>query len=393
MKKLTETQRILLRLLSKALFGFDHNVKDADIDWEELRREALDQTVYSLIYPVVKDMLPDELKRDWMIQNSKILSNNIKNLYEHKELHKLLTDNSIEYSVIKGIASASYYSDPMQRMMGDVDFLVSNEDREKAGKLLESIGFVGEKGGNHRFHTAYLRNKQCWELHYSLGSIPDGSKGEIIRAALSDLIDDSEEITINGVMCRVPSEFHHGMVMLLHIITHLTNDNGIGLRHICDWAVYADKADIGKYRKEFSEMGLWNFACKLTALSSVYLGSRKYDFCRDVSSGFLEELVIDILDGGNFGRKNDGRGAGLSIVKESNIISSLAARTKYHFPFFEKHRFLLPFGMVFCTCRFVYLRVTGRYNWVTSETIKEAKLRKEMYGEFHLFEDDPSSGS
>lgn len=388
MNGLTQTQYDLLELLSCALFGVntENTLKKKAYDWNELKAEALSHTVFTLIYPLIKDHLPDELQQEWKLQNFKILKNNLKIDIEHTELHGIMTENRVLYTTIKGCASASYYSEPEKRTMGDVDFLVRRSELERVGALLKAVGFTENKNSSHPFHTEYYREKSCWELHYSMGGIPENKIGERIIGYLEDTIDDSKLIEFQGIKCRVPSDFHHGLIMLLHLIEHTNNDSGFGLRHLCDWAVYADRVDPEQYSEQLSELGLWTFARQLTALCSKYLGLKKYDYIDDFSDEFLGEFIYDIISCGNFGEKDKDRSTGINMVKDSNIFVSLAERTKFYYPFFRKHKFLLPIGAIMFLFRFLGQRISGKRNWVTVDTIRSAKSRRKLHEQFKLFE-------
>ena len=61
----------------------------------------------------------------------------------HLKIHKLLTDAGIPYVIIKGLASGLYYPDFLLRSMGDVDFLISENDVEKAFRACFSKFKVG----------------------------------------------------------------------------------------------------------------------------------------------------------------------------------------------------------------------------------------------------------
>ena len=382
---MTQTQRYLLSLLSKALFCVETDRAYVFEDYTGLKNEALSQAVFPLIYPEVKDVLPSKVKDDWGKTNALTLANNIRVNHEHAELHTLMEQMDVPYVVLKGLCSASYYPDPLLRTMGDVDFLVSRSDVEKVGRELEKKGFEANKA-HHNFHIAYIRKKSDWEMHYSVGGIPNNSCGERIKSYLSDVIEKAEVCRLGNLTCRIPGKFHHGVIMLLHLIMHIKSGGGIGLRHLCDWAAYVNKVDISRFQRQYLDMGLWVFACQLTAVSSEYLGLPERDWCSGCNAGFMDELMEDIFSSGNFGIHDDQRSPSNNIVKESNIILSLAARARDYYPFAEKYKLLLPLGMGLYSCRFLWERLIGRRKWISFAAIKEAKKRKKLYEQFRVFE-------
>ena len=75
-------------------------------------------------------------------------------------------------------------------------------------------------------------------------------------------------------------------------------NTGIGLRHLCDWAVFVDSVD--DFEKDFkdklTECGLYRFAQILTQLSSKYLGLKKQAWAEGVlDDSLLHSLILDIF--------------------------------------------------------------------------------------------------
>ena len=53
-------------------------------------------------------------------------------------------------------------------------------------------------------------------------------------------MDIQEKAILVDNAYAVPSDLHHGLILLLHNASHMTA-GGIGLRHLCDWAVYMER--------------------------------------------------------------------------------------------------------------------------------------------------------
>lgn len=253
---MTDVQKELLRLLSKVLF--QNNTIDAAT--EEILREAKTQAVSTLISP-----------------DYSALAANIRVVHAHAELTELLKD--IPFTTFKGYASAYYYPIPTRRVMGDVDFIVSKSYFQRTTELLVANGWkeVKEK---HSRHTSLFKGNINFELHHEIKGIPNGVDGiatsndsseDITRSMLANLIETSRSVETQQGAVIIPDDFHHGLIMLLHVASHMINDGGIGLRHLCDWAVYVNRVDMEKYRPQLESAGLWVFACQLTAVcTAVY---------------------------------------------------------------------------------------------------------------------------
>lgn len=120
-----DQQKCVIELTAYSLFSQSSMRLDYT---EETIRELLSQAVLPVALPTNK-------------LASAILAINMQVSYEHTELHDLLTENSIPYVILKGVASASYYPNPVLRTMGDVDFLIDSANFLRVASLLESIGF------------------------------------------------------------------------------------------------------------------------------------------------------------------------------------------------------------------------------------------------------------
>jgi hypothetical protein len=404
MAKLTEIEKTILDLLSNALFDKPlNNIKD--IDWNALYEEARVQSVFPLIYSVAEEHIPDDKKAQYRQINKRIISNNIRVDYEHSELHQLMTDNKIPYVAMKGSASALYYPQPYLRTMGDVDFMINKDDLNCTGKILEALGFVPEEHNENEAHIAYFRNstKSVWEMHWSLYGIPDSNIGELTNTYLSDLIDTAHCIDNENGTYMIPDTFHHGLIMLIHTAGHMIN-TGIGLRHLCDWAVFVNSLSNDEFVQLFEEklkaIGLWHFAQLLTQLSIKYLScEEKIWAMEDINDELLETMMEDIFEGGNFGIKDEQRinqaklitnkGKGnvdnTSLIKQ--LINTMNEKARIGMPITKKIPLLLPIGWFYVGIRHLIRILSGKRPKIkVNEMIEGATKRKEIYKQFHLFE-------
>ena len=64
-----------------------------------------------------------------------------------------------------------------------------------------------------------------------------GKGAELILNIVPELVDKSVLVECDDVTFRMADAFGHGIVLLLHAYRHLI-DTGIGVRHLCDWAMF-----------------------------------------------------------------------------------------------------------------------------------------------------------
>lgn len=364
-----------------------HNLFNKECEYEiteELKEEARQQCVYLMLFP-------DELQR---------VVNSVNVECEHSAIHKLLTKEKIPYVILKGCASGRYYDQPILRTYGDVDFYIRREDFEKTDKLLTENGYQKEDVTDTK-HWSYIHNNVEVEMHHRVNGVPDGEVGKKISKYLGDLIETAVEIQTDSGTMMVPDDFHHGLIILLHKAKHMTA-SGMGVRHLCDWAVFVDRTS-ERFQELFEEcfrdIGMWKFAQIMTAVCTKYLGLPKQDWVGEFSGNLLKMLMEDIMDSGNFGRKkdanyeavvmaniNDGEKPGKKSIL-TNLIKSFNSISYKICPFSKKVRILLPFIWIFIVLRYLARVIAGKRKKMNlSTTVSNANKRQELYKELGIFE-------
>ncbi len=393
-------QKLLLDLCASSMFDKKITVPD-ELDRKELIEESKRQTVFPITYSLIKDKCDAVYGKTF----SQIIAKNIRVEYAHNEVHRIFSENNIPYVILKGVASASYYKEPMLRMMGDVDVLVAPENIDKADKLLKSIGFVTTDDiDGDDMHIGYKRKDgiSC-ELHRYVNGIPQNNVGEKVQKYLDDIFENTTELITSNGSCMVPYVFHHGLILLLHTASHLTSE-GVGLRHLCDWAVFINSFSndefINTFEKPLKEIGLWRFAQLLTLCCIKYLGCDTKVWAGQATDELLDEIIADILNGGNFGMKDTDRYNQIKYISDrksgekakkspiAQLFSSINEKTKKEFKFANKSKLLLPIGWVCTVSKYFYMVIMGKRRLDSVTTITGAKQRKEIYSQFKLFEKD-----
>ena len=395
--------------------------------------------------------IPPEVDRAWKNACSAVTRRNIRVEAEHAELHRMLsgapsgdwrlaTGDSIPYVILKGCASAAYYPEPFLRQLGDVDFLIAPEDVGRADKLLRENGFTYKESSNTD-ERIYSRGKSVWELHVAANGTPGGEVGVRVRALMADAIEkatfchserseeshkktaaETKEIPRppfptnlgglgspgatwdarddSGNSFLVPSEFHHGLILLLHTARHMTT-GGVGLRQICDWAVFSAHMGgrfPGVFEEKLRSVGLWKFACILTQLSSEYLGAPVQNWTGEPDRELLAALIDDIFAGGNFGGKDRSRrdqakfitdrksGGAASGSAAGQAVRSANEIVRRHWPAAAKLPILYPAGWAFFGGRYALRAALGKREKPDVRSLsKNAGLRRRIYTRLDLF--------
>ena len=396
---LREHEKILLDILANNLFNAGRRV---DLNEENLNAvwcEAYAQAVILMAFNNSKDEILKSQKCEYIKKKlSQTLADNAKIDFEHIRICNIMKNAGIPCTILKGFASALYYPDPLMRAMGDVDFLVDTDDFERADEALRQNGY-GKSDKTHDVHDIYLGKVCRCEMHFQPSGIPDGKPGVKVRKYLSGLLENSETVKTELGEITVPSTFHHGLIILLHTCHHLTGD-GLGLRHLCDWAMFLHKLGeenfLEMFEKALKDIGLWEFAKIITLICRKYLGLPGMKFANDADKKLADYILIDIIIGGNFGQKNADRSHESLLITSKNekdvsmlrqfIISANSIVYK-NWKAARKFKILLPFGWIFFGGRYIIRSILGKRPKIRPQKVaKEASERIDIYSDLKLFE-------
>lgn len=394
-------QRALLSLLSQNLFlATDDGGKAMEsMDFAEVFAEARAQAVPLLAFSRCNEL---RLSEEQLAEiKGKLMTHTGKNLAcfkAHAALHSLLSDAGIDYCILKGAASARYYPDPLIRCMGDVDFYVRPDDVKKTEELLVSAGFV-RQDAEHHYHVGFKSREVSIEMHFDPIAPDNEAVRDTFRGYWSDLIDRSQLVDDGFGKYRVPSDFHHGFIMLCHVENHLIAE-GIGLRHLCDWAVFANSFSNGEFIDTFEadlrRVGLWRLAQLLSLAAVEHLGMPYREWMGD-DVQTANELLFDIFDGGNFGRKISHRAYdgffissygkdGMDDSRLRQVTRAINRRIADRFPSVKKFPVLYPFGWVWFFSRQAFLFIFGKRRLNVAKTYTRSGRRKKLYKKIRLLE-------
>ena len=388
---LTEAQKQLCALVGHNLFSSPLKIYE-NLDWNEVIRESIAQSLPLLAFKNYRELPLDEKTASKLqVFLKRCTAANIASFKGHEYLHKIMTENGIPYTVIKGAASSFRYPDPLLRNMGDVDFYLPPQYVEKARDLFLREGFVFDVG-EHPFHMGMIRDSLRLEMHFAPIHAPKGEIGEIFKEYWSDICEKA--VLTKDVFSEyfLPSDFHHGFIVLTHLRMHMI-PVGIGMRHVCDWAVFVNSFSDEEFRslfeKRLKRVGLWKFA-KAVALVAELLFGMPHKAWMGEDYEIARELAEDISTGGNFGRREKNRSfQSVFIVdykktgKKRNGLSRafLAANevVRHHWSAAKKCPLLYPIGWVYFSLRFLFKRITGKHDVNIIHSYKKSGKRIEVY--------------
>ena len=303
-------------LLREALFGqnADNVISGLAIEknpeyWNKVYGELRLQAVAGITASVVArhKEIPENLRRKWTGLQKQFVIRYVQMAAGQEETCRLLQDAGIRVAVMKGMAAAIYYPIPESRSMGDVDFLVSPEDYERAVDLLKNNGYEWIEEEDEKYHTAFSKYRILYELHRSPAGTHISEKGDEVTKYILSGLSHIETITLGQDQFPILPWKQNGMELIWHIRQHLYN--GLGLRHIVDWMMFVnyvlDDQRMREYMPDLQVCGLDQLAITVTKMCQKYLGLRtdNITWCNEADEKLCDELMNFIMEQGNFGIK------------------------------------------------------------------------------------------
>lgn len=404
MLELTIIHRAFLELIKISIgtsnADFDFSLLTDD-DWNRVIDESKKQATVLLCFDALKNVEykpKSELYNRWFLMSAANLKNNIRVINEQEFLINLLNDNNIPYVILKGSSSACYYPDSKIRSLGDVDFIVDSSYLDKTKELILGAGYELDDNTSP-VHLEFSRNKVRIELHKTISGIPNNKYG----AAFSKEIPNFTENSVLEYGYFRPCDFHHAIVIFLHTLHHLLN-NGIGIRHLCDWACFVNRTKQDAFWEErfiplLKKTGTFKFMCGLTATAAQLLGIEMPTWCVSVPENMVDTLIYEIVSSGNFGRKKSKQyslimtrmDSGKSSVfsKIRGMLNALNKTNHLVCPIIKKIPIIYPFVMIYRIVRYLILMFMGKKPSLI-ETSRYADERSAVFRNYQLYniEDD-----
>lgn len=391
---------LLFSLLGRELFGTQTALDTDGVDFAALFDEARKQAVAPQVFQALPETVAVEqpaVYADWMGFAMRAISQNARITYAHRQLAQVLEPLGVPYCILKGVTSASYYADPGCRVMGDVDFLIPPSAVEQTVAALEQAGYKKlPDAEDHHFHIAFGKDKVLYELHYRFSESENPAEED---DGLTDrLLEQAVDLELPDGMGTVRSACpaHHGLIMLLHMKRHMTS-SGMGLRHLCDWAVFVEKFESETFEREFKALfdsyGLWRFAQVLGQVCHRYLGCASKAWFGEAEEDLCADLMEYIFSTGNFGSKGTGF-ADLFIrntdVGSTNRLVQLTVSVKRivigHWPRAAKNPLLLTVGFVYFPARYAVNSLLGRRRKVNPlQMLRAGKAANDTFGRLDLY--------
>ena len=391
-------EKAVLHLIGRALFG--HAVTlDRDTDLNAVLREAKDQSMLATVYCSLTE---EELSRispadqqKWRMTFFKFVAKSQQLLYEQANVISLLEKNGTRFALLKGSSCAANYPDPSLRAMGDVDILVAPDEQQAVVELLQADGYSEVVEEDHHCHLTVRKGRVSVEVHREPNGLfinEDDALRERIDAFFADALDHVQ--MENGYPAL--SDCHQAVVLVLHKLEHFLA-GGLGLRQLCDWAMFVKKrmtAELwGELEPLLESFGLLTFTLMVTRACIDHLGLPAEDapWAATADKELSDKVMEHIIRSGNFGVKDKAYGEKFFVDSHSksrisSLFKTVGASCRTHWPVCARHPILMPVAPFVVYARYLKLRREGkRDKFRPVQLYQRAGSRQQLYRDLKPF--------
>jgi hypothetical protein len=281
-----------LRLLIKIGLGTEQPCALPDeVNLKELRSLAERQGVAAICFDGLQRLTDEHLvdskslNRGMMLQwiGSTMRQEQVFNcqLAQAKKLAELWAQNGLDTLVMKGFSLSRLYPRPEHRPCSDMDcFLQWTGQTENRHEASERGNVLAEENGL-KVDRSYYKNSKIVlkgltvENHQYLLPVKGSGKAKKIERQLRSWIYDGSNDYIADTKLIATAPFFDAVYVLTHAQEHFLNE-GISLRHVCDWAMvlkaHSSKVDWGEWKRVCKGYGLLSFGYAMSRLAKDMCG-------------------------------------------------------------------------------------------------------------------------
>lgn len=164
---MNSTQTAIVQLLQSHM-GKKIVTFPQQVDWKAVYELALKHNIAGMLYIVVRKFSENQKPEGIVLKKLQthfygVISHSVEQDNEMNQVLEKLRQNKIVHVLMKGYVLKQCYPVPELRTMGDIDFLIKEEDRYQTHEVLLNLGFICtlEKG----FVWCYQKGNTILEVH------------------------------------------------------------------------------------------------------------------------------------------------------------------------------------------------------------------------------------
>lgn len=238
-----------------------NKLENDTINWDSIVEISTSHYVFPALYCNLKkanllSFVPTELVGYMQHITQLNLERNLGIIKQAKELNELLLENNITPIFLKGVGYLfqDFYDDIAERMIADIDFIISKEDYLKAILLTKNFGYSKVEKNKHHSpsfkHYPRLQKKDCYaavEIHKEV--LIEKFAGEFNFDVIQENCIKTNGITV----------LNYDNQLTLSILSSQINDDGfyiknLTLKHAYDTYILSKKTNAIKAFEKFDKL-------------------------------------------------------------------------------------------------------------------------------------------
>ena len=322
---MTKNFKDMLYLFGAGATGRDIKINGSELNTDEIRRLAIEQGVWTVVYePLSRAANAEKYRMEFLSAVSKSIQSRKFTLGVIKELNDL----GLRCCLLKGAAVAALYAEPDCRISGDTDVLINPKDEKRVLEFLVGKGYTVEKRTKNDPHAkAHHPIGGLVEVHIKLYPV---TTEKLVLDGLDLYSEPWRKITLEETELYSLGINDELMFLTVHFIKHLVHE-GSGIRQMMDMLLFIDKhreeIDFEKYESVLKQLHYKKLIDTVKTIGAKYWG---FDFPIAYTE-LADKIITDSEQGGVFGfGSSDRRGFYRAYCqrRHSGIYSKYMLKTK-----------------------------------------------------------------
>ena len=303
-----------------------------------------------------REALPcsDDLLRLWKEEKGQSVRRSILFDEERQKVYAYMDEAGIWYLPLKGIILQDYYPKRGMRQMADNDILFDPAYRKDIRRFFKKNGYKVTLYGRV-IHDTYRKEPfYNFEMHVDLAVESQKRKYPKYRNIRRLLMRQSKE----RMECRFTDKDFY-IHLMMHAYHHWES-GGFGLRTLADVAVFTKlkgaALDWEYIHRDLEQLELSDFELEIHQLAHVLFGQEEFS-PRSLTAEEAERLDFYIGSGTYGTKENHMKKMGVESDRRGYVRQRLFPPMGYYednFPVLYKHRYLIPFFLLFRAVRMLF---------------------------------------
>lgn len=314
------------------------------------------------------------------------------------ELYQNLKKIGIFALVVKGITLRELYPNPNYRFSSDEDIWIKKEHAKQCEDFLISQGYRKESySSEDTISFTHMETFFHLEVHLMPFSILGPHKQ--LNQLFIHCFNDFKKICIQKAEICTLNDTDHYIYLIAHAYQHFMS-SGVGIRQLMDISLFQQRFNYSicfeHVEDSLSSYGLLEFYEVIRDFIEVYIEGDIFDAFHNTLE--MQDLLVDIISGGVFGKNSAARISGSNIIyaqlngatsfgqkiKQSLFLSQNLLSHKY--PWVNKTKFFLPIAWIL---RVYHFLSRNRFDFkIFFQSFQLGKERLLLAKKYHFIDDD-----